>query len=202
MLKIGLTGGIGSGKSRVADLFETWGATLVDTDVIAHELTAPGGRAIPALQAQFGAAAITAEGALNRPVIREQVFAKPSARQALENILHPLISEVALEQGHQATGHYIVYVIPLLVESGRWVDRVDRICVVDCDPETQIQRVKQRSKLTRVAIERIMAVQASRSERLAMANDVIINDAQTSIADLECQALALHHQLCQLAQQK
>jgi len=202
MLKIGLTGGIGSGKSRVADLLASWGATVVDTDVIAHALTASGGRAIPALRAQFGAGAITPQGALDRQVIREQVFDDTAARQALERILHPLISEAALEQGRQATGQYVVYVIPLLVESGRWVDRVDRICVVDCDPETQIRRVQQRSKLTRVAIERIMAVQASRSERLAIANDVIINDAQTSIADLECQALALHHQWCRLAEKK
>lgn len=193
MLKIGLTGGIGSGKSRVADFFAEWGASIVDTDVIAHELTAPGGQGIGPLRDAFGEAMISPEGALDRSAMRALVFQRPAARQQLEAILHPLISSRAEQLGEQATGHYLVFVVPLLVESGRWRDRVDRICVVDCDPETQVARVQARSGLTSEAIGRIMSVQASRAQRLAAADDVITNDAQTTISMLRDQALQLHN---------
>lgn len=196
MLKIGLTGGIGSGKSRVADFFAQWGATLVDTDVIAHELTAPGGQGIEPIRDAFGDAVITSDGALDRTAMRELVFSQPEARQTLEAILHPLITSVTQERAALADGCYTVFVVPLLVESGRWRDRVDRICVVDCDPQTQIQRVQARSGLTPEAIGRIMSVQASRAQRLAAADDVIVNDAQTTISMLRQQALTLHSTWC------
>lgn len=196
MLKIGLTGGIGSGKSRVADFFAELGASVIDTDVLAHELTAPGGAAIDAIRAEFGDALIAADGALDRAAMRELVFNDSLARQRLEAILHPLIHSAACERAHTAQGCYLVFVVPLLVESGRWRDRVDRICVVDCDPETQIERVRARSGLTPDAIARIMSAQASRAERLDVADDVIHNDAQTTISMLRQQAQCLHESWC------
>lgn len=196
MLKIGLTGGIGSGKSRVADFFAEFGASVIDTDVLAHELTAPGGAAIDAIRAEFGDALIAADGALDRAAMRELVFNDSLARQRLEAILHPLIHSAARERAHTAQGCYLVFVVPLLVESGRWRDRVDRICVVDCDPETQIERVRVRSGLTPDAIARIMSAQASRAERLDVADDVIHNDAQTTISMLRQQAQCLHESWC------
>src|SRR5690606_26826673 len=155
MLKIGLTGGIGSGKSRVADYFQSWGASVVDTDAIAHSLTAPGGRAIEAIRGEFGDATIAPDGSMNRQAMRDLVFQDAGARLRLEAILHPMIGEVTREQAEQARGCYLVFVVPLLIESGRWRDKVDRICVVDCDPATQIARVRARSGLTQEAIERI-----------------------------------------------
>ena len=127
MFSIGLTGGIGSGKSRVADWLAEWGAAVIDTDRIAHELTAPGGGAIEPLRAAFGAGAIGVDGALDRGWMREHVFADPAARRRLETVLHPLIDQVVRDRADQARGCYRVFVVPLLVESGRWRDRVDRI---------------------------------------------------------------------------
>jgi len=199
MYKIGLTGGIGSGKSRVADLLGEWGAALIDTDAIAHALTAPGGEAMPAIVQAFGTAAATGEGALNRAWMRDLVFREPQARARLEAILHPLIGVHTERAAAQATGAYLVYVVPLLVESGRWRDRVDRICVVDCDPETQIARVQARSGLTSEAIQRIMAAQAARNTRLAAADDVIVNDGQTTVDQLHARAKALHERWCHMA---
>ncbi|MER1967549.1 dephospho-CoA kinase [Castellaniella sp. GW247-6E4] len=192
MFSVGLTGGIGSGKSQVADLLAEWGAAVVDTDRIAHALTAPGGEAIEAIRARFGAAAIGADGAMDRAWVRARVFEDPAARHSLEAILHPLIDRVTREQAARARGCYLVYVVPLLAESGRWRDRVDRICVVDCDPVTQVRRVQARSGLTRQAIERIMSVQASREERLAIADDVVLNDGSTSLDELVCRTRAIH----------
>ncbi|MCQ9615524.1 dephospho-CoA kinase [Paenalcaligenes niemegkensis] len=192
MLKIGLTGGIGSGKTRVADYFASWGATLVDTDLIAHSLTMPQGDAIEALRHEFGTEFITDEGAMDRVKMREYVFAEPERRNRLERILHPLIRDVTNRQILQARGCYVVVVVPLLIESGQWHERVDRVCVVDCDPATQIQRVRARSGLTAQAIERIMSVQATREQRLAVADDVILNDAATSLPTLEARARQLH----------
>lgn len=196
MLKIGLTGGIGSGKTQVANCFAKWGASVIDTDEIAHALTAPDGQAIPQIRDAFGATVIGPDGALDRAAMREQVFRDPSARQQLEGILHPLIAAQAETLGSRADGCYLVVVVPLLVESGHWRDRVDRICVVDCDPDTQIARVQSRSGLTLDTIERIMSVQASRQQRLAAADDVIHNGAQTTISMLEQQARRLHQQWC------
>lgn len=180
MLNIGLTGGIGSGKSRVADLLAQWGAAIIDTDAIAHALTAPQGQAVPALREAFGEQAVTADGALNRAWMRDLIFRDPAAKALLEGILHPLIGRHAREQGERAQGAYRVFVVPLLVESGRWRDRVDRICVVDCDPETQVSRVRARSGLTPDGIRAIMAAQSTREARLQVADDVILNDGATS----------------------
>ena len=140
MFKVGLTGGIGSGKSKVADMLASWGASIVDTDVIAHELTAPGGAAIEPIRRAFGPDVIAENGALDRAIMRELAFESPEARRRLEAILHPMIRDETRLRGELASGCYVVFVVPLLVESGRWHKALDRICVVDCDPETQIAR--------------------------------------------------------------
>jgi dephospho-CoA kinase len=200
MFKIGLTGGIGSGKSRVADMLAEWGATLVDTDEIARALTAVGGAAMPAIEAEFGAQALTPDGALNREWMRERAFSDPQARLRLEAVLHPIITEETRRQAAAATGSYLVFVVPLLVESlARWRGRVDRICVVDCDPDTQVARVQARSGLTEPAIRRIMAAQAARETRLDIADDVITNDGATSPEQLRAQARILHDRWLALA---
>ncbi|NMK50488.1 dephospho-CoA kinase [Achromobacter sp. Bel] len=200
MFKIGLTGGIGSGKSRVADMLGEWGATLVDTDQIAHALTAANGAAMPAIEREFGPQALTPEGALNRQWMRERAFSDPQARQRLEGVLHPAITEETERQAAAAAGLYLVFVVPLLVESlARWRTRVDRICVVDCDPETQVARVQSRSGLTEPAIRRIMAAQAARASRLEVADDVIVNDGATSPEQLRAQAKTLHDRWLALA---
>lgn len=199
MQKIGLTGGIGSGKSYVAELWQQWGATVVDTDVIAHELTLPGGVAIEAIRLQFGNEYITAEGALCRDRMRELIFNDASQRVKLQNILHPLIRDLTFRQVEQAQGCYVVVVVPLLVESGRWASYLDKVCVVDCDEPTQIARVIQRSGLTPEQIKRIMDAQATRQQRLAVADEVIDNGANTSLVQLEKQAQQLHQQWCLLS---
>lgn len=193
-LKIGLTGGIGSGKSFVATLLEQWGATVVDTDVIAHQLTAPNGAAIEPIRQQFGEQFITASGAMCRDQMRELVFSHPKQRKVLQAILHPLIRDLTFRQVQQAQGCYVVVVIPLLVESEQWVSYLDRVCVVDCDEATQIARVQQRSGLTVAQIKRIMNAQATRAQRLAVADDVIVNDAHTTVAQLT-ERTQLKHQL-------
>ena len=198
MLKIGLTGGIGSGKTKVADLLASWGASVIDTDQIAHALTAPGGQAIEPLRLQFGPEVLEASGALNRQKMRELVFAEPNRRRELEAILHPLIAQEVEVQATRAQGLYVVFVVPLLVESGRWLDRVDRVCVVDCDQQTQIQRVQARSGLALETIQQILKAQATREQRLAVADDILVNSAQTSLADLENQVLDLHKGWCKL----
>jgi dephospho-CoA kinase len=199
--KIGLTGGIGSGKTRVADLFAEWGAAVIDTDVIAHDLTSPGGAAMEAIRHEFGPDVISPTGALDRQAMRDLVFESPEARQRLESIIHPMISSVTQKRAAAAQGCYLVFVVPLLVESGRWHDRVDRICVVDCDPETQISRVQARSGLTPEAIARIMSAQASRESRLAVADDVIVNDGHTSFDELVRRAREVHDAWCIRARQ-
>src|SRR5690554_2632507 len=196
MFKVGLTGGIGSGKSKVADMLGAWGAAVIDTDVIAHDLTAPGGAAIEPIRRAFGPDVIADNGALDRAVMRELVFQSPEARRRLEAILHPMIRNETEARARVAKGCYVVFVVPLLVESGRWVDVLDRVCVVDCDPETQIARVQARSGLTREAITRIMSAQASREERNAAAHDLVNNGGGTSLDDLEHRVRALHDSWC------
>ncbi|HBI83836.1 dephospho-CoA kinase [Orrella sp. NBD-18] len=198
MLKIGLTGGIGSGKTKVADLLAGWGASVIDTDLIAHGLTAPGGRAIQPIVDLFGPDVIENTGALDRQKMRELVFSDQSRRPELEAIMHPLIADEVLAQAARATGLYLVFVVPLLVESGRWLDRVDRVCVVDCDQETQIRRVQARSGLSLETVQHILNAQATREQRLVVADDVLINSGQTSLADLENQVLVLHKGWCKL----
>lgn len=175
--RVGLTGGIGSGKSTVCRMLRDLGAWIVDTDAIAHRLTAPGGRALPAIAAQFGTEVIADNGAMDRTRMRERVFADPAQRRALEAILHPMIGEdTRAEAAAAPQGAIVVFDVPLLVESGRWRDQVDRILVVDCPVETQIARVMQRNGWTADAVQRIIDQQASRAQRLAVADDVIVND--------------------------
>ena len=175
--RVGLTGGIGSGKSTVCRMLRDLGAWVVDTDAIAHRLTAPGGRALPAIAAQFGTEVIADNGAMDRTRMRERVFADPAQRRALEAILHPMIGEdTRAEAAAAPQGAIVVFDVPLLVESGRWRDQVGRILVVDCPVETQIARVMQRNGWTADAVQRIIDQQASRAQRLAVADDVIVND--------------------------
>lgn len=199
MFKLGLTGGIGSGKTHVANLLACWGATVIDTDLIAHQLTAPGGAAIEAIRDAFGDALIDAAGALDRARMRELVFADASRRTELEGILHPRIAQEVIRQAAEATGIYSVFVVPLLIESGRWRDRIDRLCVVDCEEETQIARVQARSAIPIETIRRIMEAQATRAQRLAAADDIISNMESTSLVELEKQVLVLHKAWCNLA---
>ena len=194
---IGLTGGIGSGKSMVADMLAARGAAIIDTDVIAHQLTAPGGAAMPAIRASFGDAFITPEGALDRAAMRAHVFADPSARKRLEAILHPLIGAETEAAALRAVGPYRVFVVPLLVESGRWQQRVDRVLVVDCPEALQIERVMRRNQLSPEQVQAIMASQASRTQRLAAADDVIVNDADP--AALAQQVASLHETYVRLS---
>jgi dephospho-CoA kinase len=190
--RIGLTGGIGSGKSTVADRFVSLGAILVDTDAIAHELTAPGGRAIDAIRERFGAAMITADGRLDRAAMRAEVFAHPQARQSLEAILHPMIRTVsaqAVAAAAQAGADYALLAIPLLVETGRSRHQVQRVLVVDCPEEVQIERVIRRSGLTRQEVQAIMQAQASRRQRLEAADDVIDNGGDQDLLDAQVRRL-------------
>lgn len=177
---IGLTGGIGSGKTTVADMFAARGAAVIDTDQIAHQLTAPDGAAIAAIRSQFGDDFLTATGAMDRAKVREQVFADPAAKLRLEAILHPLIKIETERAAAQAEGAYLLFVVPLLVESGTWKQRVSRVLVVDCPESIQLIRVMQRSRLTEEQVRAIMATQVSRQERLAAADDIIINEADTA----------------------
>lgn len=199
MFKLGLTGGIGSGKSKVADMLAELGATVIDTDAIAHELTAANGGAIAPIRVAFGERAIAATGALDRDYMRALVFDDPGQRTRLESILHPMIAQEVQHQADQASGCYVVFVVPLLVESGRWTDRLDRVCVVDCERQTQIERVQARSGLSLERIEQIMDAQASRQQRLAAADDVIDNGVRISLGELKAQVLGLHQRWCNLA---
>lgn len=198
--RVGLTGGIGSGKSTVADLFVGHGAALVDTDRIAHELTVPGGEAIAPIRAAFGAEVIAADGSLDRAAMRSRVFADPQARHALESILHPMIrqrTEAGVHAAAAAGAPYVILAIPLLVEGGNWKGRVDDVLVVDCPEETQIARVMSRSGLARAQVEAIMAAQATRAQRLAAADAVVDNGGDP--AALVPQVAALHRRYLGLA---
>ena len=179
-LRLGLTGGIGSGKSTVAGFLADAGAAILDADAISRSLTQVGGRAIPAVLAVFGESMITPEGALNRESMRTFVFSNPESKRQLEAIIHPLVSLVLQEQAQMAIQQgtsCLVFDVPLLVEGiERWRPQVDKICVVDCLPETQIQRVMARSQLSRPEIERIILQQATRAQRLACADVVILNE--------------------------
>ena len=193
---VGLTGGIGSGKSTVADLFVEQGAALVDTDAIAHELTGPAGAAMPLLVEAFGAQVMRADGAMDRAAMRRLVFADPAAKARLEGILHPLIRQLSAERCRAATAPYVILAVPLLVESGTYRERCDRIVVVDCPESLQIERVMARNGMARDEVLAIMAAQATRSQRLAVANDVVVNDAgrtkiYAQVAELHLKYLVL-----------
>jgi dephospho-CoA kinase len=179
-VRLGLTGGIGSGKSTVAAFMAQAGAAVMDADAISRSLTQAGGLAIPAILAEFGETLITPEGAMNRDAMRALVFSNPQTKRQLEAIVHPLVAQVLQTQTQDAIAsgkNCLVFDVPLLVESGeRWRRQVDWVCVVDCQTETQIQRVMDRSQLTRPEIEAIMVHQASRAQRMASADAVIYND--------------------------
>ena len=190
-LRIGLTGGIGSGKSSVARRLAAHGALVVDTDALAHALTAPGGGAIPAIAAAFGDAMIGADGAMDRAKMRALVFGDPAQRQRLEAILHPMIGDATRAQASRASaGQAVVFDVPLLTESGTWRARVDRVLIVDCSTQTQVARVVARSGWTAGAVQRTIAQQASRAQRRAIADAVIVNETLTlAQLDLEVDAL-------------
>ena len=192
--RIGLTGGIGSGKSTVAGFLARRGAAIIDADAISRSLTAPGGRAMGAIAQNFGDDMLSPDGAMDSQAMRERIFRDPQAKRQLELIIHPLVSLITAEQAQAAleSGHRVlVFDVPLLVESGeRWRKQVDRVIVVDCDTETQTQRVMARSGLVSAEVARIMAQQASRSQRLACADAILVNQG-LSFDDLDAQVAQL-----------
>lgn len=196
---IGLTGGIGSGKSVVAEMFARRGAMVVDTDAIAHELTAPGGAAIDAIRDAFGSDYIAPDGSLDRSRMRALVFRDPRSRRRLERILHPKIRAESAARIAAATGPYAVLVVPLLVESGFGRKRYQRVVVVDCAEPTQIDRVMHRSPMPEDEVRRILASQAPRQDRLDAADDVVDNNG--TLAELEQQVDRLHQMYLALARQ-
>jgi dephospho-CoA kinase len=196
-LVVGLTGGIGSGKSAAAEEFGRLGAAVVDTDAIAHELTQPGGAAMPEVKREFGADYVDARGALDRARMRALAFRDPAARRRLEALLHPLIRAESERRIAAASGAYVVHVVPLLVESRDYRQRVSRVLVVDCPEDLQMSRVRQRSSLPVDEILRIIRSQVSREERLAAADDVIDNSG--SLDALHKQVQALHARYLEMA---
>ena len=193
-LVVGLTGGIGSGKSAAAEEFERLGATVIDTDAISHSLTGRNGAALPEIERIFGKEFISAQGDLERKKMRDLVFADAKARRALEGLLHPMIRDESKRQIEAASGPYVVHVVPLLVESGEYGRRVDRVLVVDAAEETQIARVRSRG-LTEAQVRSIMRSQVPRAERLAAADDVIENTG--TLDALRKQVGALHKKYLQ-----
>ena len=198
MFVVGLTGGIGSGKSTVADLFAARGVPVVDTDLIAHRVSAPHGVAMPQIEAEFGPSFVATDGSMDRARMRALVFGDDAARKRLEAIVHPLIRSETEREMRAARGPYVIVVVPLLVESGSWKTRANRVLVVDCSVETQVERVMRRNGFTREQVLAIVARQATRDDRLAAADDVIVNDG-TSIDLLARGVDALHRKYLELA---
>jgi dephospho-CoA kinase len=195
---VGLTGGIGSGKSTVADMFAALGVRIIDTDLISRQLTRAGGAAIPALRDAFGASVIDAQGALDRTVMRKLVFSYPEEKMRLETILHPLILAQAKQQAaSQTEAPYTVVVVPLLFENRRYSDWLNRVITVDCPEEAQIRRTMQRSQLDETAVRGIMAQQLGREARLTFSDEKILNNG--SLDDLKKQVIGIHHRLSALA---
>ncbi|OIN90924.1 MAG: dephospho-CoA kinase [Comamonadaceae bacterium CG1_02_60_18] len=192
-MRLGLTGGIGSGKSTVAVMLQNLGAAIIDADAISRALTAPGGAAIADIRQTFGADFTDASGGLDRARMRALAYAQPDARQRLEAIIHPLVGKHTWQQAadYEAAGYqHLVFDVPLLVESAHWRQRVHGVVVIDCSPETQITRVMARSALSRAQVQDILAVQANRLHRLRAADAVICNDGIT-LEDLSRQVRAL-----------
>jgi dephospho-CoA kinase len=189
---VGLTGGIGSGKSAVAERFASHGVPIIDTDAIAHELTACHAAAMPAIRAAFGDSVVAADGALDRTAMRKIVFADPVARKQLESVLHPLIRTECEQRIAALAGHagYVILMVPLLIESGDYRRRVDRIAVVDCPEALQIARVMARNGQSRSEVDRVLAAQVRRADRLAAADDVI--DNSTTLEALTARIQVLH----------
>lgn len=197
MFKVGLTGGIGSGKSTVADCFAVHGVPVIDTDVIARELAAPGGPALAAIRAAFGETVMLTDGTLNRSALRSRVFSDDVARRQLESILHPRIRQAVEQRLATLTSPYALIVIPLLVETGDYRDMLNRVLVIDCPEDVQIARVRARSGLDPDEIKAILAAQAGRSARLAEADDVIVNTSTR--AALVAEVAVLHRRYLTLA---
>jgi len=195
-LKIGLTGGIASGKSTVAELFAELGVDIIDADRISRELVAPGSPLLERIKNQLGEQFIDAQGRLNRKRLREHIFANPEARKTLERILHPAIRDEMEKQSHQSRSPYVVLVIPLLIETGQ-KDLVHHILVVDVPEQVQIERVTERDGITAEQAGRILESQAKREQRLAAADDVIVNTG--SHEALQKAVEELHRQYLQLA---
>ncbi|MBT1443998.1 dephospho-CoA kinase [Shewanella sp. JM162201] len=200
---LGLTGGIGSGKTTVANLFAKKGITLVDADVIARDVVMPGTQGLAAIANHFGEGVLLPDGSLNRQALRERVFSAPGERLWLNGLLHPIIRSEMLDAAKKATSEYVILVVPLLFENG--LDRlVDRTLVVDVEPSRQISRTARRDGVSEAQVANILASQISRDERLAKADDVINNntDNKEDFAGLESQVTALHQRYLQLAASK
>ena len=197
-LVVGLTGGIGSGKSAAAEEFARLGATIVDADRIAHDLTGPRGKAMPQIEERFGSEFVAADGGMDRERMRRQAFSNPASKAALEALLHPLIREESARLIEAARGPYVVHVVPLLVEAADYRHRVDLVLVVDCPEDLQIARVRARSGLSEHEARAIMRAQSSRSERLAAADDVLDNAG--TLDALRQQVAALHVRYCRMAE--
>lgn len=191
---VGMTGGIGSGKTSVANAFAARGASIIDTDAIAHQLTAPGGKAIPAIEETFGKLALTPQGSLDRAQMRERIFSDSGQKIKLESILHPMIRDEVARQATLASGVYVMIVVPLLVENTYW--KFARVLVIDCDENQQLVRVMKRDGLAENLIRSILAQQATRAQRLAIASDVLYN--QTAFETLIPEIDRLHKLYCQL----
>ncbi len=197
---VGVTGGIGSGKSTVANLFAELGAAVVDTDALAHELTGPGGAAMPEIARAFGGSVLRTDGSLDRAAMRQLCFSDPAARKRLEAVLHPMIRSESVGRCRRAShAPYVLLVVPLLVESGAYREHLGRILVIDCAESVQVARVMARSRLTADEVRAIMATQASREERRAAADDVLTNDG--GLDALQPQVLRLHHRYVELARE-
>ena len=194
-LRIGLTGGIGSGKSTVAAMMAAQGAAIIDTDAIARRLTLPGGKAIDAIRAEFGPDLIDGAGAMDRERMRALAFADPQAKRRLEAILHPMIGIETEGEARASEAAVKVFDVPLLVESGRWRAIVDRVLVVDCSEDTQARRVVQRAGWTEEAVRKVIAQQATRAQRLAAADAVIRNDGIT-VQHLAAEVAAVWNKWC------
>jgi dephospho-CoA kinase len=195
-LRIGLTGGIASGKTTVSDLFAELGAIVIDTDIIAREVVAAGQPALEEIRAAFGADVFNADGSLNRSAMRHLIFADDQARAELEGILHPRIQAATLSRAAAADGPYMLIVVPLLANSPLR-EHLDRVLVVDCDESTQIERLLERDAESAAQARRILAAQASRAERLAIADDVIENNS--TLEALAAQVSAMHERYISLA---
>lgn len=191
MYVVGLTGGIGSGKSEAARLFAELGAAVVDTDVIAHRLTAPGQPAVQRIAELLGAEVLAADGSLDRASLRRKVFADPASRKALEGLLHPLIRQAVVQELAQPSSFpYAVVVVPLLFETGAYTDAIARSLVIDCDEALQMSRAMARSRLSEAEVRAIMAAQCPRTRRLQLADDVVQNNG--SLQQLAEQVRQLH----------
>lgn len=196
---VAITGGIGSGKSTVANLFTPYGIEQVDADVIARHVVEPGTPALAAIRAHFGADVLQSDGTLDRAALRARIFAEPEEKQWLNTLLHPLIGQAMRQALAAARSEYVLWVVPLLVENQLYTE-ADRVLVVDVSPQMQIQRTHQRDQVPIAQVEQILRAQATREQRLAIADDVINNDGDPS--QLSAQVARLHQQYLQLAAAK